>query len=185
MSAVPEPEVEEQTEPEVWVPLRSTWQPSPQTWPPLADSWHQANSAAGMPNAQQEAMPREIVLSQPTTPLASPPIESVQCSAPTAEPMVRPSQDKIGETPALPPTVPTLIEPRLSLTAEDAPAVMPRALLPLLWFNQGFDACMVPLGEIGRWLSGSRGRQMLGLAGLACLVAAAVIALSTGMAWTR
>jgi len=99
--------------------------------------------------------------------------------------MVRLSQDKIPDKPAPPPAAPTSTEPRLSLTAEDAPAVMPRALLPLLWFNQGFDACMVPLGEMGRWLSGSRGRQMLGLAGLACLVAAAVIALSTGKAWTR
>ncbi|HEY7310962.1 MAG TPA: hypothetical protein VH643_16480 [Gemmataceae bacterium] len=185
ISAAREPEVEEETEPEVWVPLCSTWKPSPQTWPPLADSWHQANSAAGMPDARQESIPREIVLSQPATPPAPPPVESVQRNTPTAEQTVGPSQDKSADKPAPPPAAPTSTEPRLSLTAEDAPAVMPRALLPLLWFNQGFDACMIPLGEIGRWLSGSRGRQMLGLAGLACLAAAAVIALSTGMAWTR
>jgi hypothetical protein len=75
-------------------------------------------------------------------------------------------------------------EPRLRLTAEDAPTAEPRLLLPLLWFNQGFDSCMAPLGDFGRWLCGPSGRQMLGIAGLACLAAAVAVAVGVGMAWT-
>jgi hypothetical protein len=180
----PEPAAEGLGEPEVWVPLRSTWQPSPQTWPPLADSWHQANGTAPMPGPQQEAMPREIIAPQPATTAAPSPVESVHRSTVPAEQMTRPAQDKTGETPVPSSAAPTPAEPRLSLTAEDAPVAVPRPLLPLLWFNQGFDACMEPLGAVGRWLCGSRGRQALGFVGLACLAAAAAIALSTGMAWT-
>jgi hypothetical protein len=185
VSAVPEPETEEEAEPEVWVPLRSTWQPSPQTWPPLADSWHQANGTAAVPDARQEAIPREIVLSQPATAPAPLPMESVQRSVPMAEQAVLPLPETTGETPVPPEPVSTSTEPRLSLTAADAPAAVPPAGLPLLWFNQGFDACMAPLGGVGRWLCGSRGRQMLGLVGLACLAVAVAIALGTGMTWTR
>jgi hypothetical protein len=181
---VPEHEVEGPIEPEVWVPLSSTWQPSPQTWPPLADSWHQANGTAPMPGLQQEALPREILVPQPAATPVPPPIEPMQRSTVLAEQVTRLSQDQTGEMPVPPSAAPTPAEPRLSLTAEDAPVAMPRALLPLLWFNQGFDACMEPLGAVGSWLCGSRGRQTLGLVGLACLAAAAIVVLSAGMAWT-
>src|SRR5262249_7582432 len=97
------------------------------------------------------------------------------------------SQAMTGETPVPPaepsPAVAETAEPRLSLTADDAPAE-PRLLLPLLWFTEGFDACMAPLGTFGRWLCGPSGRQMLGIAGLACLVAAVAVAVSVGMTWT-
>lgn len=177
-AAAPESATDGADESEVWVPLRSTWQPSAQTWQPLADSWHQANGSAALPTFRLDAP-------QPAAVPAPLPIESVQRSEPVVEQPARPFQDKTSETPIPPaPIAPTPAEPRLSLTAEDAPATVPSVLLPLLWFNQGFDACMDPLGAAGRWLCGSSGRQTLGLAGLACLAAAAVIALSAGMGWT-
>jgi hypothetical protein len=181
--ATTETEEERPADSEVWVPLRSTWQPSPQTWPPLADSWHQANGTTAPSDSPQESMPREILVPQPATPSAPLPIESVQRSIPLQEQATPPSHDKV-DTPPLPASSPTSAEPQLSLTAEDAPVVVPRAVLPLLWFNQGFDACMAPLGAVGRWLCGIQGRQTLGLAGLALLVLAAII-LGAGMTWTR
>ncbi|MGH7225683.1 MAG: hypothetical protein ACRELF_20895, partial [Gemmataceae bacterium] len=66
----------------------------------------------------------------------------------------------------------------------DAPVAVSWPMLPLVWFNQGFDACLAPLGAPGRWLCGSRGRQTLGLVGLTCLAAAVAIAVSAGMGWT-
>jgi hypothetical protein len=157
------------SEAEMWVPLRSTWQPSAQTWQPLAESWRQANAPAAPPVVVSSPIPSPQVDPPPpeVAPPALAPVESVQDIAPPAEPA------SVADAP---------VEPRLSLTAEDAP-VAPRLLLPLLWFNQGFDACMAPLGVAGRWLCGPSGRQALGLAGLACLAAAVVVAVSAGMSW--
>jgi hypothetical protein len=171
--APPSGEATSQTPPakdETWVPLRSTWHPSAQTWQPLADSWHQANGAPA-PGALPSPIPsphldftppREIM---DTVPLALPPapaaIESVQAE----EPVV-------------------VAEPKLRLSVEDAPVAESRLLLPLLWFNQGFDACLAPLGAPGQWLCGVRGRQTLGIVGLTCLAAAIAIAVSAGMGWT-
>lgn len=159
-----------------WVPLRSTWQPSAQTWQPLAESWQQANAAAPAPAAMpmpiahphvDPALPREVVL-----PAAAPtpvPVEFViRRTAPAVTPPV--------------PADPAPAEPRLTLSAEDAP--VSNLLLPLVWFNQGFDACLAPLGAPGRWLSGRRGRSVFGFVGLLCLVVAAAIAISAGMGWT-
>jgi hypothetical protein len=159
-----------------WVPLRSTWQPSAQTWQPLAESWQQANAAVPAPAAMpipivrppvDPAPPREVVLPAATpTPV---PVEFViRRTAPAAAPPV--------------PASPTPAEPRLTLSAEDAS--VPSLLLPLVWFNQGFDAFLSPLGAPGRWLSGRRGRQALGVVGLLCLAAAVAIAVSAGMGWT-
>jgi hypothetical protein len=61
-----------------------------------------------------------------------------------------------------------------------------RTLVPLIWFNQTFDACVAPLGAVGGWLRGRVGRSMLGVVGLACLGAALVRALTGGiLPWTR
>lgn len=174
---VPSEEMTEETpaitrEEEMWVPLRSTWQPSAQTWQPLAESWHQANSGLPMPEClpspQLELPPPESDMGQ-----AAPEIQlgPPDLSTPTIEPA---------------PLVPaaSMPESQLKLSAEDAPASVPSLLLPLLWFNQGFDACLAPLGVPGRWLCGSSGRQTLGFIGLTCLAAAVAIAASAGMGWT-
>lgn len=151
---------------DTWVPLRSTWQPSAQTWPPLADSWHQAHSGLPAP----EAMP-----SPAPSPCPDPSPLPLQLDAADLPP---PQTESASVTPA------AATPPRLSLSAEDAPpAAGPAVLLPLLWFNQGFDACLAPLGAPGRWLCGPRGRQVLGVIGLTCLAAAVAVALST-MGWT-
>jgi hypothetical protein len=167
-----EPPSQEPNADEAWVPLRSTWQPSPQTWPPLAESWHQANGGT-TPMAESH-------------PIASPRIDPMRVVAPTkSEEQEVQSEEETSSSPPASPSAPpsSLQQPRLHLSAEDAPATVPAPLLPLVWFNQGFDACLAPLGAPGRWLCGS-GRSALGLLGLACLAAAVVIALSARMAWT-
>jgi len=76
---------------------------------------------------------------------------------------------------ALPPEEPAL---------ESEPAPMSGWLLPLVWFNCGFDACLDPLGALGRWLQGQAGRTLLGLLGLLLLAAAAALVVAEGIGWT-
>lgn len=162
------PPGQEAAEGEEWVPLRSTWQPSAQTWPPLAESWHQANS--GTPPV---ATPNPIADSRPNPmlPVSAEPEISVEV----------PASETLYETPSA--ELQTPGEPQASLPVEDAPVAVSWPLLPLVWFNQGFDACLAPLGLPGRWLCG-HGRVVFGFLGLACLAAAAAIAVGTGMGWS-
>jgi hypothetical protein len=169
----PAPPAEEASEAESWVPLRSTWQPSASTWPPLAESWHQANSpatpvSAPQPIAEQRPsptpQPEPVSVDLPFSPIVP---------APIAENVTVPMQEE--EAPAA--------QPQPSLSAEDAPAAVSWPLLPLVWFNQGFDACLAQLGAPGQWLSGN-GRAVLGFIGLVCLAAAVAIAVNTGMGWS-
>jgi hypothetical protein len=172
--AADEPSVPVTDEAEMWVPLRSTWQPSAQTWPPLAESWHLANGGTAPLTAPSPILTPRI----DPTPTAPTKIEEATNNEPEA---TNNEQEAKSEEQPAPPA--SREQPRLSLSAEDAPARVPGLLLPLLWFNQGFDACLTPLGASGRWLCGS-GRSVLGFLGLACLAAAIAIALSAGMAWT-
>jgi len=106
--------------------------------------------------------------------------------APAAMPAAMP-HPKLDVMPLIPPTTPVPpapVPPRLSLTAEDAPVSVSPVLLPLVWFNQGFDACLAPLGASGRWLCGPRARQVLGAVGLLGLAAAAAVIVSAGMGWS-
>ena len=170
-AVAPALEPEASTETEQWVPLRSTWQPSAQTWQPLAESWRQAH--AGMPSAA--TMP---------TPIPEPPVENtppIEIRLPIAPAPVQPVPPPAR---MIAPPVETPAEPRLRLTAEDAPPSVPRPLLPLLWFNQGFDACLAPLGAPGRWLCGPSGRQLMGAIGLLSLGAATAILVAAGMGWS-
>ena len=169
-------------EPEMWVPLRSTWQPSAQTWQPLAESWQQANGSTPTPSVMSEPIPSPKLNLAPT--IAEQPARPSKTTGETpVPPSARPPMSKPAEKAAsVVPPAPS--EPRLSLSAEDAPVSAPVVLLPLVWFNQGFDACLEPLGAPGRWLCGRGGRQTLGVVGLLCLAAATVIAVSAGMGWT-
>jgi hypothetical protein len=173
----------ETNEAEMWVPLRSTWKPSASTWPPLAESWQQANSeGASLPipmatpqhplpqEAPEERNPAASAVGSPEVPVASSEI------APRADAADSPTPGEGKNTAAA--------EPLPVPATEDAAGAVPGSLLPLVWFNQGFDACLAPLGAPGRWLCG-RGRIVLGCIGLACLAAAVVIAVNTGMGWSR
>jgi hypothetical protein len=162
------PPVQEADEGEQWVPLRSTWQPSAQTWPPLAESWHQANNGA-----PPVVAPGPIADSRPTPmpPVSREPEISVE---PPANEMVLGTPEPELETPD---------EPQLSLSVEDASSAVAWPLVPLVWFNQGFDTCLAPFGAPGRWLC-ERGRIVFGFLGLACLAAAAAIAVGAGMGWS-
>ena len=171
-TVAPAPEPEASVEAEQWVPLRSTWQPSAQTWQPLAESWRQAHSGLPSDALMPHPVPESPVENTPpieiTLPVAPGPVQPVPTPARMAAPLV----------PAAP------AAPRLRLTAEDAPSSVPWPLLPLLWFNQGFDACLVPLGAPGRWLCGPGGRQLLGAIGLLSLAAAAAVLAAAGMGWS-
>ncbi len=163
-------------EAEMWVPLRSTWQPSAQTWPPLAESWHLANGGMAPVTAPSPILTPRI------DPMPIAPVKNEEPNDTNIEPELtnKKQEAKSEEQPVLPTS---REQPRLSLSAEDAPPPLPGLLLPLLWFNQGFDACLAPLGAPGRWLCGS-GRSVLGFLGVACVAAAIAIAMSAGMPWT-
>jgi len=158
---------------EAWVPLRSTWQPSGSTWPPLAESWHQPPNVTPLPATSRSIAEPQ---SEPPTPISGKPAAIVEAPPLPAD---SDSESKMpnaeGQTPA---------EPLGNLSAQDVPLTVPWPLLPLVWFNQGFDACLVPLGAAGRWLCG-RGRVVLGFLGLTCLAAAIAIAVNSGMGWSR
>src|SRR5262249_23722874 len=65
--------------------------------------------------------------------------------------------------------------------AEGPPAAW---LLPLVWGNRLFDACLVPFGPLGSWLRRSAGRNLLGWTGLLMLAATAGLALCDYLGWT-
>jgi hypothetical protein len=190
-----ESSIEEESEPfappaetgeaEMWVPLRSTWQPSAQTWQPLAESWQHANGSAPTPVVVHDPIPAPNLNFVPQREIAPQP----RVEPPEQAPMPKPVEKAVAPAAPAPaektiPFAPASSAPRLSLSPEDAPVSAPIALLPLVWFNQGFDACLEPLGAPGRWLSGRGGRQTLGVVGLLCLAAATVIAVSAGMGWS-
>jgi hypothetical protein len=160
------PPVPETREAEAWVPLRSTWQPSASTWPPLAESWHQAhNKKPPLPRPRPSVEPPP----EPT------PLETPELAATIEPPAPLPKTETSLSIP----------DPAPRTQAADAPlALLQLLLLPLVWFNQGFDACLTPLGAPGHWLCG-RGRVVLGFIGLTCLAAALALALSMGMGWSR
>jgi hypothetical protein len=174
------------TEGETWVPLLSTWKPSAQTWQPLAESWQQARGEPSAPVVMPEPIANPFVNLAPSqpevflTPQPAAAIPDVIVQRIPVLPASRPSQVETEATAE--PVAPS--EPRLTLSAEDAPVMVPGLLLPVVWFNQGFDACMAPLGAPGRWLSGPAGRQTLGALGVLGLVAAGVLLVSAGMGWT-
>lgn len=176
--AEPTPSAEEQ----LWVPLRSTWQPSPQTWAPLADSWHQANGSTPEPSINPPAPQLEMPMPTPTpfpdVTKPEPAEMKEEVALPDAAVIPTPSAASASASSEVKAT-----EPRLSLSAADAPAAS-GLLLPLVWFNQGFDACLSPLGAPGRWLSSPGGRQLLGFVGLTCLAAATAMAILAGLGCT-
>jgi hypothetical protein len=53
----------------------------------------------------------------------------------------------------------------------------------LVGFNTAFYRGLGKLGPAGRWLNEPRGRAFLGVVGLVCLAAAAVVALGGGIGW--
>jgi hypothetical protein len=157
-TAEPPPEVEPGGD---WVPLRSSWQPSAQTWKPLAETWQQSRATPPPPVIPPEP-PRAWV---PPPEQAAPPV------------VIRPAgPHTVGEPVIPPPSDATPSEPETST---------PLLLLPAVWFNQAFDACLAPLGPVGRWLQGRAGRGLLGTVGLLALAGAIALAAADGIGWTR
>lgn len=71
-------------------------------------------------------------------------------------------------------------EPR----AADCPAPVAGWFVPLVWCNRVFDGCVALLGPLGHWLQSPTVRTFLGLTGLLCLAAAAVLLLLDRIGWT-
>lgn len=55
--------------------------------------------------------------------------------------------------------------------------------LPLVWVNQGFDGTTLMFGGAGRWLRGEAGRMLLGLSGVALMLAAVIWFLKDWLGW--
>jgi hypothetical protein len=92
------------------------------------------------------------------------------------EEVIPPSIMTLPATRALPPPPVTPLRlPRRSLAS--------LCLQPLLWFNRGFDRGATLLGWPGQWLRGPRGRNFLGLTGVALLVAAGLWLVKDWLGW--
>src|SRR5262249_18362327 len=83
-------------------------------------------------------------------------------------PVPRPAAPLIPPAPARPPAPPA-----------------PRPLRPLVWFHAAFHLAPLPVGGGGRWLRGPAGGAVLGAVGIACLLAAAALAVADGIGWAR
>jgi hypothetical protein len=154
-------QAELETPPEEWVPFQSSWQPSEQTWKPLADTWEQARAAP-------PAHPRPTLRDLPRAPRPAGPVVVTQTA-----PAFEPPQPEPPPAPAPTPPPQTAPAPRRSAV-----------LLPLVWFNAGFDLCLAPWGPLGDWFKGRPGRGLLGAVGLLCLAGAVALAVADGIGWT-
>jgi hypothetical protein len=91
---------------------------------------------------------------------------------------------------AIPPSIMNLTVPSVKLTPVVTPLRVPRrsvagmCLLPLLWFDRGFDLVAGFLGRPGHWLRGPRGRHFLGMTGLTLLVVAGLWLVKDWLGWT-
>jgi hypothetical protein len=145
---------------------------------------------------------------RPTSPSPPPPAYSAPLPPVTATDEAFAAQAGVGFTPPAPPVpqpspVPPLPQApptkTMSLPSPDPVPAKPVAatepsatfvpppplwLLPLVWCNRAFDVCTTPLGPLGRWLRGARGRAALGWAGLVLLVAAGGLFLNGWFGWT-
>jgi hypothetical protein len=89
----------------------------------------------------------------------------------------------------IPPSIAAITAPAFSPNMAESPPNLrespwvDRCLLPLVWFNEGFDRCTLLLGGFGRGLRGPRGRYLLGLTGLALLVTAGVWLVKDWLGW--
>jgi hypothetical protein len=134
-------------------------------WVPLRSSWQPSDQTWG-PLAEkwlQAHAPGGLSVELP-----APPESPAPPPAPEEKPVAAP---ETTATAAPPPPA-----------EEDAPPV-PWPLWPLVGFNKLFDACLSPLGGLGRWLSSPPGRWVLGFVGLLCLGAALVLAFGPGFGW--
>jgi hypothetical protein len=121
---------------------------------------------------------------------------SWQPSAQTWKPLAETWQQAARGTPTqepvspFAPTIPSnsIIPPSPEPPPSESPAPPadpshPLILLPIVWVNRAFEACVKPLGPLGRWLSGPSGRGFLGTVGLLCIVAAIAYVLAEGIGW--
>jgi hypothetical protein len=166
-ASVPEPAPTEEPHPESVEPaLAPRREPEPPVPGTVSRAISENQAATGPMSSRVETPPRPTLWTAPDDSLSSRPAQTTS----------RPA----GEMPA----------PVLSLSAGDVdpPPVEEHhilwGLLPLVWFNQGFDACLQPLGGTGRWLSGRTGRAVLGTIGLLSLAAAVALAIGERIGWT-
>ncbi len=109
----------------------------------------------------------------PAAPASEP--ESLQFDAPAPEPLTNE---------VMPVSVLSNFEPLLQEIADPPTSLQTRWLYqPLMLVNQGFDRTTLVLGGAGRWLRSEAGRMLLGLSGIALMVAAVVWLLKDWLGW--
>jgi hypothetical protein len=155
--AMPDAPAHEESPPEDYETGEGDWVPLRSAWQPSAQTW----------KPLAETWEQAKTAPEPTRPWTPPP--------PVMEPAIPPAPT-VSEPVAILPPAP----------APEPPAETPSAwLLPAVWFNRGFDACLAPLGPVGRWLQGPAGRGFLGTVGLVALAGACALAVADGIGWTR
>jgi hypothetical protein len=104
-------------------------------------------------------------------PEASPPIfraETVAFGQNRGEPVPQPPMSAPKQSPVPTARYDSALQSR---TPVEEPAALP--MIPLIALNRAFDAVMLCFGPLGQWFCTSAGRNFLGLAGLAMLLAGA------------
>lgn len=134
------------------------------------------------------AAPVSIPEPEPSHPVTNPPHLSMPASLPI-EPAAPPSLSiPVPEPEPLtneiePPSRMAELEPLLAeVPAPGTPVTTQWVYLPLLWLNQGFDRVATSLG-LGTALRGPAGRMVLGMSGIALMLAAGAWLLKDWLGW--
>jgi len=190
--------------------MRSSWKPSAQTWPPLAETWQQAQQTPDTVRIRHDERAAPLGEETPvedTEPFRMPNAErglreeeTPSAFGPQEEPELREHFDNpVGRgpwsrdrEPAPEPTDPVSPEtslryvprdPEPSLPQDNEPP-LPAVLVPVAWFNQGFDAVLSLAGPLGRGMCSRIGRNILGALGILCLLGAFGLVVAHWLGWT-
>ena len=188
---------------EDWVPLRSSWQPSSQTWGPLAKQWQEAQQvekSGGKYGKQAQPVPEPDEIARPAAAATSPPaqkpgseetVPAKQKPLPTSWQMdAHAAAEPAAQAPPLKdilplrPPEPTLTPPAEQQRGTSDEPPLPPFLWPLAAIDFAFDRLLLLAGPIGKPLRSRRGKSFLGIAGLLCLGAAAVLWALDSFNWT-
>lgn len=129
-------------------------------------------STAPAPAAVPRAAPAAIAAALPA-PAPLPPLPPTPMPA-APEPIV---------AQVLPPSQTPQVEALLAEVPAPVPSAEARLALPLLWLNEAFDRATESFGFAGRLGRGPSGRMILGLTGLALLIASVIWLLKDSLGW--
>lgn len=127
-----------------------------------------APDAAAVAVAAADEPPASVAAPEPLPPLPPAPMPALP------EPMVERVE---------PPTQLPQVGALLAEVPQPVPTTESVLAWPLLWLNESFDRAVEPFGFAGRWARGSSGRMILGLTGLALLIASTIWFLKDWLGW--